>query len=328
MEKRSGNLKTNFSEIARELGISRVTVYRVVNQSPLVAPATRTRVLEVLNRHGYYTHRRIRHSRICFDFCQHLYLTEMGEILMKRLPESEYILYRTDHRKNIEEFFNTVSLCDAVVFCSIPEDPLIEMVRKINAEIFTITLTTESSADVTITPNNKLGGELAARHLFAMGQKNIVVFLSSSHPTRMERYKSFAGEMMVLSPDCRITPLYHHKGESFRGVFEEFFRKNPVLPDTVFFPAGGFAQLFWEEFASKGSPWDQIGIMSFDRPEDIFGEKAQFHKFDRIEFQRQHILDWAEYFITNRPMMKKRSPVHTCVNVTLVTAGSIKMKER
>ena len=123
MEKRSGNLKTNFSEIARELGISRVTVYRVVNQSPLVAPATRTRVLEVLNRHGYYTHRRIRHSRICFDFCQHLYLTEMGEILMKRLPESEYILYRTDHRRNTEEFFNTVSLCDAVVFCSIPEDP-------------------------------------------------------------------------------------------------------------------------------------------------------------------------------------------------------------
>lgn len=68
--------------------------------------------------------------------------------------------------------------------------------------------------------------------------------------------------------------------------------------------------------------------MSYDRPEDIFDEKTQFQSFDRIEFQRQHILDWAEYYITNRPMMKKRSPVHTSVGVTLVTAGSIKKKER
>ena len=39
-------------------------------------------------------------------------------------------------------------------------------IRKIkaeNPELYTITLTTESCADVTITPDNKLGGELAAR---------------------------------------------------------------------------------------------------------------------------------------------------------------------
>ena len=70
MEKRSGNLKANFSEIARDLGISRGTIYRVINQSPLVAPDTRNRVIEALNRHGYYTHRRIRRSRILFDFCK------------------------------------------------------------------------------------------------------------------------------------------------------------------------------------------------------------------------------------------------------------------
>lgn len=328
MEKRSGNLKANFSEIARDLGISRGTIYRVINQSPLVAPDTRNRVIEALNRHGYYTHRRIRRSRILFDFCKHVYLTEMGEFLLKRLPEDEYSCVRTDHRRDIEGFLNAVAACDAAVFCSIPDDRLIETVRRTNPEIFTITLTTESSADVTITPNNKLGGELAARHLIAMGQRDIAVFLSDTHPTRMERYKSFLGEITTLSPDCRVTPVYHHSGEEFAVTFEKFFRSRSTLPDAVFFPAGGFAQTFWEIFSSRGAPYDQIGIMSYDRPEDIFDEKTQFQSFDRIEFQRQHILDWAEYYITNRPMMKKRSPVHTSVGVTLVTAGSIKKKER
>lgn len=321
MDKRSGNLKTNFTEIARELNISRGTIYRVVNQSPLVAPETRSRVIEALNRHGYYTHRRIRHSRICFDFCEFRYLKEMGELLMKRLPESEYTCFRTDHRKNRETFFNTSAACDVAVFCSIPEDSLLEEVHKINPELFTVTLTTESCADVTITPNNKLGGELAARHLASLGQKDIAVFLSDLHPTRMERYKSFIGEMHVLSPDSRITPIYHHDGINFTYTFEDYFRTCGKMPDTIFFPAGYFAQIFWDEFASKGAPYDQIGIMSYDHPED------NFHLFDRIEFQRQHILDWAEYYITNRPMMKKRSPVHTSVGVTLVTAGSIKKKE-
>ena len=274
-------MKTNFSEIARELGISRGTVYRVVNHSPLVAPETRSRVVEALNRHGYFTHRCIRRSRICFDFCEHPYLTEMGEFLMKRLPESEYTLFRTDHRQNQDAFFNAAAACDAVVFCSIPDDSLIETVRKINPELFTVTLTTESSADVTITPNNKLGGELTARHLFALGQKDIVVFLSDNHPTRMERYKSFIGEMNLLDPHCRITPLYHHKGDSFYTVFDEFFRSRSVFPDTVFFPAGGFAQMFWEAFAEKGAPYDQIGIMSYDCPEDIFGDKKQYRYFIR-----------------------------------------------
>ena len=323
MEKRSGSLKTNFSQIARELGISRGTVYRVVNHSPLVKPETRAKVISALNRNGYFRHRQIHISKVLFDFCDNKYLRDLGNKLMAVMPEKEYICHCSDHRRNLEDFLNSVAESDTVVFVSNPSDKIITAARHVNPDIYTVTLTT-----VTITPNNKLGGELAARHLFACGQKNIAVFLAESHPTRIERYKSFLGEFTLLDPDAEIKEIHMSGNDEFYSVIADFLSSCQVLPDVIFFPAGGFAQTFYEEFASRDSIYGAIGIMSYDRPEDIFPPGKEFRYFDRIEFNVQDILDWAEYYITNRPMMQKRSPVHTCVEAKLVTAGSVLDKNK
>ncbi len=326
MQKRTGNLKVNFAEIARELDISVMTLYRVVNQSPLVSSRTRSRVIEALNRHGYFTHKRIKKVKILFDFISgNSYLRNMGEQLIKRLPPGEYFCRTCNHRENMQEFLNTAAECDVAVFCSIPDNKLLEELRKLNPDLYTITLSTESCADVTVTPDNKLGGELVAQHLFELGQGHIAVFLSENHPNRMTRYKSFRGEMAVLNPECRIDEIHHKKNEAFTDVLETYFAKAEPYPGVIFFPSGGYAQAFWERFVQKDpARFANIGIMSYDRPCDIFQDTAGIQFFDRIEFIPQQILDWAEYYITNRPMMKKRSPVHTCVNSYLVREGSVK----
>ena len=74
--------KINFKEIARELGISVMTLYRVLNNESSVRPETRTRVTEALNRYGFYTHKPAREIRIIFDFCEHVYLHHYGTELM------------------------------------------------------------------------------------------------------------------------------------------------------------------------------------------------------------------------------------------------------
>ncbi len=110
MVKRSGNLKINFTEIARELGVSVMTLYRVVNQSPLVSRKTRGRVIEALNRHGYFTHKRIKQVRILFDFITgNRYLRDLGEQLIKRLPQNEYFCRSCNHRERPQEFLNAVA---------------------------------------------------------------------------------------------------------------------------------------------------------------------------------------------------------------------------
>ena len=71
MERRTGSLNVNFREIARELGVSAMTVYRVVNLDPAVRRETRERVTDALNRCGFFTHRRGKRFKVLFDFIDH-----------------------------------------------------------------------------------------------------------------------------------------------------------------------------------------------------------------------------------------------------------------
>ena len=126
----NGNLHVNFSLIARELGISVMTIYRVINNAPHVSEKMRAAVISRLNSYGFFSRRK----------------------LQKLFPNTT----ESDHRKNSEEFFNAAASADTIVFCSNPSDAVIRKIKAENPELYTITLTTESCADVTITPDNKM----------------------------------------------------------------------------------------------------------------------------------------------------------------------------
>ncbi len=316
----NGNLHVNFSLIARELGVSVMTIYRVVNDAPHVSGKTRAAVIERLNAHGFFSRRNLAQRRILFDFSGHPYLSWLGQKLRQRFPDTA----ESNHRDNPEKFFNAAALADTVVFCSNPSDTLIRRIKTENPELYTITLTTESCADVTITPDNKLGGELMARHLHRHGHSRIAVHLAEEHPTRMERYKSFRGEMEVLNPECRIDEIRQKKGEAFHSVIENYFRADHH-PSAICFLAGGFGQRFWEEFCVSDEPFCRgLSIMSYDRPDSILPPGKEIHPLDRIEFDPQNIVDWAEYYILHPPMMRNISPIHTCVRTYLQISGSVK----
>ena len=54
MEPKKFITKINMRQLARDLGISIMTLYRVLNNEPTVRPATRKRVIDALNKRGYY----------------------------------------------------------------------------------------------------------------------------------------------------------------------------------------------------------------------------------------------------------------------------------
>lgn len=53
MKKKKFATNINLSELAKELGISSMTLYRVMNNEPAVRPSTKKRVIEALNKKGY-----------------------------------------------------------------------------------------------------------------------------------------------------------------------------------------------------------------------------------------------------------------------------------
>lgn len=325
MQTRSGSNKVNFRELARELNISAMTLYRVVNNVSSVRPETRKRVIAALHRHGFYSLRHTGRIRILFDFSENEFQQHYGMSLMQRLSARDYSCVVTDHRKNPARFRDAAAEGDILVFYSIPEAETIEEVRKINPELYTICLYTRCGADITISADNTLGGELAAEHLHRMGHRHIAVNLALGHPTRMERFQSFLGRMKLLDPDCRIDPVAEQPETGMCGTLLCYLESVRPRPTALFFPAGGFAQTFYEEvIARDAARFGDLSIMSYDRPCDFWPPRENVHEFDRIEFRSEDLLDWTEYYILNRPMMEPRTPIHTCIRTTLKIVGSVK----
>ena len=328
MGMKNGIGKINFREIARELRISVMTLYRVLNNEPSVRPETRKRVTEALNRYGFFTHKSSREIRIIFDFCDHIYLHHYGTELMQRLSHHDYTCIATDHRKNPRKFLDAAAESDIIVYCSVPEDAVIREARENNPEIYQISVYTPCSADIVVSSDNHLGGELAAEHLHSFGHRHVAVYLSEQHPTRFDRYHSFFARMKSLDPECRIDRILEKRGDSLPEVCARYFDSVRPMPTAIFLLTGGAAQKFHLEFLREHrEKLGNLSIMSYDHPENVAQDPEILMQFDRIEFLPREILDWTEFYIVNRPLMARRTPVQTCIKPTLRIAGSVRKAE-
>lgn len=326
MERRTGSLNVNFREIARELGVSAMTVYRVVNLDPTVKRETRERVTDALNRCGFFTHRRGKRFKVLFDFIDHPYLSHYGEELLKNIQKLGFHCCRTCHCTGRTEFLDTAAVCDVAVFLSVPDNEIIDAARRVNPEIYTVTLSTRSNADVTLSPDNTRGGELAADHLVRHHHHHVAVHLADRHPTRLERYKAFFAEMKFRDPECRIDLIHERREERTPELLRRYFDTVDQQPDSILFLAGEFADTYRRELLEpEPERYSGTGVLTFDHPLDQRFAHLDYN-FDCIGFRSQNLLEWAEYYISNRPMMKKRSPIHTLIEVRLEKHGSIRMK--
>lgn len=131
--------------------------------------------------------------------------------------------------------------------------------------------------------------------------------------------------MKVLDPGCRIDPVEEEPGAGMCGTLLRYLESAVPQPTVLFFPAGGFAQVFYEEVIARDPErFKDLSIMSYDRPCDFWPLHERVHEFDRIEFRSEDLLNWTEYYIINRPMMEKRTPIHTCIRTTLKVVGSVR----
>ena len=318
------NGKLNFKALATSLGISRMTIYRVLNNAPGVRRTTRSRVIEALNRYGQRSYATQRKTKVLFDFCTHPYLTYYGELLMRHLSRLHFNCTVTDHRRNQRDFLNAAGDCEIAVFASIPDAEVIELARRENPDLYTINISTRSDADVTVSPDNTRGGELAADHFFAMGHRHVAVHLCERHPNRFERWSAFFARMKMHDPECRIDAVTEAANERTSEVLKSYFENVDEMPTGIFFLAGEYAENYLMDFLSQADDrFRNLSIATFDHPWDL--EFRHLHyDFDRIEFSSRDLIEWAEYYIINRPLMKKRSPIRTCINVNMVVTGSVK----
>ena len=202
----SGRLTS--SDIAREAGVSQATVSRVLNGNAKVAPATRDRVLAVIERHGYspsalarglVTNRSQLVGVMVADITNPFYpefIEAIGESLAARDlrmlfyngglgEEDAYVRLLLEHR--VEGMIFTSALRSS------------QPVRRLAEDRFPIVLTNRSvdgaDCDVVV-GDNQAGAQAAAQHLLGLGHRRIGLITGHDEAsTSVDRAAAFGAEL-------------------------------------------------------------------------------------------------------------------------------------
>lgn len=188
--------RTTIDIVAREAGVSAQTVSRVLNNRPDVSPATRARIKEIMLQLDYQPNamarslasRRTRTLALITDdfsdyfFTQviagaqdearrHDYLIMLGSTERKPQDEPEYI--RLLSERHVEGFlfaYPSIEVDNRHILDLIGKDvPVVTAAYHLPSKLITV-------VDV----DNAMGGQLAARHLIAMGHTRIATIKGPS----------------------------------------------------------------------------------------------------------------------------------------------------
>ncbi len=323
--------RINFRKIADELKLSHMTLYRVINNAGGVKDSTRARVIETLNRHGYYMADQKKKQTIVFDFDESdlsYYMRDLMRQLMERISIHDFACVTTSHRTDRRRFLQEAEKAEVVVFGPMYEKRLLPLLKDLNPELLVINLLDDTVGDIAIASDDFQSGKIASEHLIKNGHTEHVAVTASLSGELVKhsfvnRAKGFLTEQRFSVPKCRIDLLDYPlvTKDDNRKFLDRTFRRWKKLPSAIFCTGSYMADQIFRYCAEKGIriPED-LSLLGYDKPHSP--EKALI--YDRIYFEPEQIVNWAEFFLLNRPVLKTRDPIHVLLDTKLEIHGSVK----
>lgn len=208
LESNQGRRKPTINDVASLAEVSKKTVSRVINKSPLVNEATRTGINEVIERIGYQPDpqarglalRRSQLVALISDQPNPQYIVDIQSGILEGLESTSYqLVIRPCDRKSpslyddICEIVQQQKLFGVILTPSISEDDeLIRRLRKIECPYVRIAAVSLDSPENMVETHDYVGAAEAAHHIAGLGHKRIAhirgpgTFLSAK-----ERYRGF-----------------------------------------------------------------------------------------------------------------------------------------
>lgn len=280
----------SISDIARHLGLSAMTISRVLNGSTAVSSATRDRVEAALHQLGFKKDRiassnaRRRGQAVtvrsivvdailedaaeqdAFDFYVRVVLATV-----RRLEAAGCHLVLSDLTRNPDARIQAIAEADAIIFCTPVGRSVVERVTRLNPSIVMVTAFHESPGASQVGPDDVAGGRLAAE-LAGRGGHRHVALLTAAHSSYGARAEAFTARMHALQPAARVDaidyPLQHdgvHSDEAvIQGRLSEYW--NSGQRPSLCFAVGGFATLMLYRFLrSQGVDIPgRVALIGFD----------------------------------------------------------------
>ncbi len=317
--------KTTQKEIADKLGLHVKTVSRVLNQADAVKPETRQRVVQELNRYGYFFQSRFIAETVVVDV-QIGYRERKALQLIEMLSQFGLRFVMTNHRQDLQHFYRTVSTADMVVFCSTPEADVIEETLRRSPGIYRINLLSHGipGAEVSIEPANDVIAKRSAKYLAEKGHRNIWIISSVDGAFALERTKSFIGEMTVSYPDCSCRIVYGELNADLHDTLARELADKSKAPTALYCPGlfiGWHTAKVLQELQYKVP--DDISILINDLPEEFDYYQLPFRP-DMVYSRTADTIELARFHILNRLMFKSTNSIVTSPGIVIETNGTVK----
>ncbi len=297
--------RINIKHVAKEAGVSTQTISRVINQRPDVAPDTRQRILEIIQRLGY------QRSELARSLIQRRSYTlgvvtaglqfigpsrtlngiatkaeELGyALLLKELPR-----FNTQNIQPLIQFLLAQQVDGILWAVSEQNNPewtdqdLVEL----PVPIFFITMQDRPSMS-TVSIDNYLGGKLATQHLLAQGRQHIGHISGPLDWWEARRRKQAWQDTLA---EAGIAPQDHHSvqgnwsSESGEAAFQRLLQSYPEM-DAVFVANDQMALAVLQSIHRLGLRIPQdIAVVGFDN----ITESANFWPALTTVFQDHHEL--------------------------------------
>lgn len=282
--------RSSLNDIARHLGISAMTVSRVVNNSGAVSPDTRQRVEDALRELGFRKDRfasinarrrgggsgswsvvvdailEAEGERDAYDFYARIALATV-----RRLEEAGCQVELSDLTRQPERGARAVSGADAVVFCSPVGDDVVRRVTTLNPGMVRVSAFHAQPRASLVGPDDAAAGAMAAE-LAARGGHRQVAVLASAHASHGLRAAAFVARMRELSPSAQVAvlsyPLLPDGIHSDDAVIDGLLAAHRASASSasLFFATGGHATLRAYRFlrAHGIAVPGQVALLGFD----------------------------------------------------------------
>jgi LacI family transcriptional regulator len=240
-------------DVARGASVSVGTVSNVLNRPHLVAPATRNRVLQVIEELGFVRNESARHLRsgsgrtlglVVLDLANP-FMTDLARGVEDRANEAGYslIICNSDEDAAKEDAYLTVleeRRVDGMLIVPVAPDRVIPRVERLRARGTAVVRMTHRGAgehECGVGADDLIGAELAIEHLLALGRDRIVYVTSASHvfPTDERRAGALNAIRKAGKRDdvLRVITVEHLNVAHGRDAGERILGLRP-LPTAVF----------------------------------------------------------------------------------------------
>src|SRR5882672_8561564 len=199
-------MPVTLADIARELGVSKMTVSRAINNNPLISSTTRKRVLEVAQRMNYQPNQHARALAtnrsyligIIIPDIMNLYFAEVIRAIetISRPAGFQLLICGTneDTTRELEEVEALLQRTDGLIVNSVFPPTETKAYRKMikdGARIVFVDRTLDNLHCPSVATDNIKVGRLATEHLISLGHRRIGHLRGDSSSVSAERHEGY-----------------------------------------------------------------------------------------------------------------------------------------